>query len=68
MTLDDDLVTEVLDRVKALREHQIGAQQAGVEAYYVNYHRLGVGEAALVELALEVAAKARPAARQSPDV
>ncbi len=60
VTVTDDLVTEVLDRVKLLREQHIGAQQVAVEIYYANYHQLGIGEAALVELALEVAALPRP--------
>lgn len=59
VSLTDDLVAEVLDRVKALREEHIGSQQSAVDSYYANYHRLGVSEAALVELALEVAATAR---------
>jgi len=62
VTLTEDLVTEVLDRVKVLREQHIGAQQTAVDTYYANYHQLGVGEAALVELALDVAATSRPGA------
>ncbi|MBI3492326.1 MAG: hypothetical protein HY047_11185 [Acidobacteria bacterium] len=58
MTIDSTLVARVLDRVKQLREQQIhtGNATRAVREFYDNYQRLGIAEAALVELALELAA------------
>ena len=54
--LSDDLVTRVLARVKALREAQIARDlsRTAVDQYYRNYHQLGITEAALIELVLEI--------------
>jgi isopropylmalate/homocitrate/citramalate synthase len=60
VTVNEDLVNRVLERVKALRETMIrsGEQERAVEQYYGNYRRLGIAEEALVELALEVGSTA----------
>ncbi len=60
VAVDDDLVTRVLERVKELRETRIqtGDQSRAVDQFYDNYRRLGISEEALVELALEDAARA----------
>lgn len=52
------LVARVLDRVKALREQQIhtGNTARAVREFYDNYQRLGIAEASLIELALELGA------------
>jgi isopropylmalate/homocitrate/citramalate synthase len=62
------LVAAVLDRVKQLRESMIatGQHTRAVDDFYRNYDRLGIGEAALVELALESAAASAGASRSSP--
>jgi hypothetical protein len=62
------LVAAVLDRVKQLRESMIatGQHMRAVDDFYRNYDRLGISEAALVELALETAAAAAGASRKSP--
>jgi isopropylmalate/homocitrate/citramalate synthase len=56
VTIDEALVARVLDRVKELREQQIGLGHPAraIREFYENYQRLGITEAALVELALEV--------------
>ena len=61
LVVNEELVNRVLDRVKALREAAIrtGDQARAVETYYDNYQRLGVSEAALIELALEEAVPER---------
>jgi isopropylmalate/homocitrate/citramalate synthase len=58
LTVDASLVARVLDRVKALREQQIQAGHGAraVREFYDNYQRLGIAEAALLELALELGA------------
>jgi hypothetical protein len=62
VVVSEALVAEVLDRVKQLRERMIatGQHARAVDDFYRNYDRLGIGEAALVELALESAVTARP--------
>jgi isopropylmalate/homocitrate/citramalate synthase len=57
VTVDEGLVVRVLDRVKALREQNIGSNHAAraVSDFYRHYSALGIGEAALLELALETA-------------
>ena len=54
VTVGDALVSEVLDKVKELRERKISSNHTthAVEEFYRNYDRLGISEAALVELAL----------------
>jgi isopropylmalate/homocitrate/citramalate synthase len=58
VTVNEDLVNRVLERVKVLREASIhtGAQTAAVDQFYDNYRKLGIAQEALVELALEIAA------------
>jgi isopropylmalate/homocitrate/citramalate synthase len=58
VTVNEELVARVLDRVKALREQAIATNHASRAVYdfYKNYSSLGIGEAAVVELALEVCA------------
>jgi isopropylmalate/homocitrate/citramalate synthase len=65
VSVDDALVTRVLDRVKQLREAMIATNHhaRAVEEFYRNYDRLGINEAALVELALETAAGSSIASR-----
>jgi isopropylmalate/homocitrate/citramalate synthase len=55
VSLNAELVASVLDRVKQLREAMIatGHHTRAVEEFYRNYDRLGISEAAVVELALE---------------
>ncbi len=57
VSVDEDLVGRVLDRVKALREQNIASNHTtrAVDDFYRNYSELGIGEAALLELALETA-------------
>jgi len=52
-----DLVARVLERVKELREQSIasGHTTRAVHDFYRNYAALGIGESALLELALETA-------------
>jgi 2-isopropylmalate synthase len=59
--IDETLVARVLDRVKQLREQQIaaGGSAEAVRSFYENYERLGVSEAALIEIALETGAAIR---------
>jgi isopropylmalate/homocitrate/citramalate synthase len=59
VTVNDALVAGVLERVKDLRERNIASngQARGVEDFYKNYDRLGISEAALVELALELSVR-----------
>ncbi len=58
IAIDAPLVARVLDRVKALREQQIQTDHGAraVREFYDNYQRLGIAEAALLELALELGA------------
>jgi isopropylmalate/homocitrate/citramalate synthase len=58
--VDDDLVARVLDRAKELRTAQIhtGHARQAVESFYRHYDSLGISEAALVEIALDVRATA----------
>jgi isopropylmalate/homocitrate/citramalate synthase len=58
ITIDEPLVARVLDRVKELRERQIdvGHGARAIREFYDNYQRLGIAEAALLELALELGA------------
>ena len=62
LAIDDTLVARVLDRVKQLRERKIAAGHSAeaVRSFYENYGRLGVSEAALIEIALEAGAPAEP--------
>ena len=55
VVVNSTLVATVLDRVKALRESMIatGQHARAVDDFYRNYDRLGISEAAVVELALE---------------
>jgi isopropylmalate/homocitrate/citramalate synthase len=55
VTVDATLVARVLDRVKELRDAQThdGRATKAVRDFYANYSQLGIGEAALVELAIE---------------
>jgi isopropylmalate/homocitrate/citramalate synthase len=55
LTISETLVATVLERVKELRETMIatGHHTRAVDDFYRNYDRLGISEAALVELALE---------------
>ncbi len=57
IVVDQDLVARVLDRVKALREQRIASNHTAraIGDFYRNYSELGIGEAALLELALETA-------------
>ena len=57
VTVDDLLVTRVLDRVKQLREEAIATRQAAdaIRDFYAHYGALGVGEVAVLEIAREVA-------------
>ena len=61
IAIDETLVARVLDRVKELRERTIaaGASARAVRAFYENYERLGVSEAALIEIALETGSQTR---------
>jgi isopropylmalate/homocitrate/citramalate synthase len=54
--VDALLVERVLERVKELREQRIAANREprAIDDYYAHYSELGIGEAALVELALEL--------------
>ena len=54
--LSEDLVKQTLERIKELRESQIetGFSKRAVEDYYSNYQKLGIDEAALIELVLEI--------------
>jgi len=56
VTVNEDLVARVLDRVKAMREQAIASNHTSraVDDFYRNYDALGIGEAAVVELALEI--------------
>jgi isopropylmalate/homocitrate/citramalate synthase len=64
IAVDEALVARVLDRVKELRERKIAAGDGAraVRTFYENYERLGVSEAALIEIALETGAPAGPSA------
>ena len=64
IAVDETLVARVLDRVKELRERKIAAGDGAraVRTFYENYERLGVSEAALIEIALETGAPAGPSA------
>jgi isopropylmalate/homocitrate/citramalate synthase len=55
--LDQSLVDRVLDRVKELRERTIASNhtERAIGDFYRHYAELGIGEAALLELALETA-------------
>jgi isopropylmalate/homocitrate/citramalate synthase len=55
VTVNDALVTRVLERVKELREKKITTRQSSeaIDAFYREYGALGISEVALVELALE---------------
>jgi isopropylmalate/homocitrate/citramalate synthase len=55
LAVNEALVGNVLERVKELREAGIatGHHTRAVDEFYRNYDRLGISEAALVELALE---------------
>lgn len=57
VAVDASLVAAVLDRVKQVRESMIATahHRRAVEEFYRNYDRLGISEAAVVELALESA-------------
>src|SRR5262245_6473367 len=57
VAVGQDLVARVLDRVKTLREQNIASNHAAraVADFYRHYSELGIGEAALLELALETA-------------
>jgi isopropylmalate/homocitrate/citramalate synthase len=63
VTVDEALVARVLDRVKSLREDKIATRHSAraIDEFYRSYGDLGVGETALVELAIE--ASHRPATR-----
>lgn len=56
VAIDAALADRVLDRVKALREQQIGLGQTAraIREFYDNYQRLGFNEAAIVELAIQL--------------
>jgi isopropylmalate/homocitrate/citramalate synthase len=66
VTVDDDLVAAVLERVKALREAKISTRHhaRAIDDFYRNYSDLGVGETALIELALEARPSSTPTAQQ----
>ncbi|HEX7136656.1 MAG TPA: hypothetical protein VF219_02355 [Vicinamibacterales bacterium] len=57
VNVDEALVTRVLERVKELRERNIASNHTGraVGDFYRHYSELGIGEAALLEIALETA-------------
>ena len=57
VTVDEALVARVLERVKELRERKIASNHAAraVGDFYRHYGELGIGEAALLEIALETA-------------
>jgi isopropylmalate/homocitrate/citramalate synthase len=57
VTVDDALVSRVLERVKELRERNIATNHAAraIGDFYRNYSELGIGETAVLELALETA-------------
>lgn len=57
VTVDETLVMRVLERVKELRERNIASNHAAraVADFYRHYSELGIGETALLELALETA-------------
>lgn len=59
VTVDAALVERVLERVKHLREHRIASNhhERAIDECYRNYHQLGISEAALVELAIEMSAE-----------
>lgn len=52
----EELVAQVLERIKELREQKIAAGQStrAIREFYQNYRQLGISEAAVIELALEV--------------
>jgi hypothetical protein len=57
--ISPDLVKQVLDRVKTLREQMLpekGYPEA-IENHYRHYYALGLSEERIVELALEVKVK-----------
>jgi isopropylmalate/homocitrate/citramalate synthase len=56
ITLDDDLVKRALDKVKEVRSAMIedGHTQRAVQRYYDDYQKLGISEAGLVELVLQM--------------
>ena len=62
VTVDDALVAAVLDRVKALRGERISTRHSvrAIDDFYRNYGDLGIGEVALVELAVAVANRSGP--------
>jgi 2-isopropylmalate synthase len=64
VTVNEELVGRVLERVKSLREAMIRTDQQarGIDQFYDNYRRLGITEQALVELALEVGTAERDSA------
>ena len=55
LAVSETLVATVLERVKELRETMIatGHHTRAVDDFYRNYDRLGISEAALVEIAME---------------
>ena len=60
IALDDELVRRALDKVKELRSRMIedGHTQGAVDRYYRDYEHLGISEAGLVELVLQLGNKA----------
>jgi isopropylmalate/homocitrate/citramalate synthase len=58
VSLNEKLVSQILERVKALREQKIAAGHSprAVRDFYENYRALGVTEEAVLELALETRA------------
>jgi len=61
MEISPDLVKQVLDRVKALREQMLpekGYPEA-IESHYRHYYSLGLSEERIVELALEAHARTK---------
>jgi isopropylmalate/homocitrate/citramalate synthase len=57
ISVDESLVMRVLERVKELRERNIASNHtaSAVADFYRHYSELGIGETALLELALETA-------------
>ncbi len=67
VTLDDALVAAVLERVKSLRGERIATRHSAraIDDFYRHYGDLGIGEVALVELALAAGNRAEPRLRSS---
>jgi isopropylmalate/homocitrate/citramalate synthase len=67
IAVDDGLVAAVLDRVKALRSERIATRHSvrAIDDFYRSYGDLGIGEVALVELALAAGKRPDPLVRSS---